>query len=44
MVERRPYKAKVYGSSPYGPIYVKTFHTRADAPTCALGYLYLGNL
>ena len=20
MVERRPYKAKVYGSSPYGPI------------------------
>ena len=23
MVERRPYKAMVYGSSPYGPIYVK---------------------
>ena len=26
MVERRPYKAKVYGSSPYGPISVKTLN------------------
>ena len=26
MVERRPYKAKVYGSSPYGPILVKKIH------------------
>ena len=31
MVERRPYKAKVYGSSPYGPISVKKPPRRGSA-------------
>ncbi len=39
MVERRPYKAKVYGSSPYGPIIVKTLN-RVYGTNISLGQAF----